>query len=293
VKPKDFGTIAEQLRRSTVQILNGNRGESGSGSGVIWNSGGLIVTNAHVMRHENARVELWDGRVFPATVHSRDNRRDLAALSIQTRGLPAAAPGDSSALRPGELVMAVGNPLGFVGALTTGVVHAIGPLRGLGRRPWVQAAVRLAPGNSGGPLADAQGSVVGLNTMVVAGGLALAIPSNSVADFLKRGAGVSLGVTVRPVNIRSNTIVGQAGVGQAGVGLMVLEIARNSPAETASLLPGDVLIAANNAAFSNVEDLSDAIDASAGRLLVLRFQRGGNAAREVAVQLNAPKTAAA
>ncbi len=288
MKPKDFGTIAEQLRRSTVQILNGNRGESGSGSGVIWDPGGLIVTNAHVMRHENARVELWDGRVFPATVHSRDNRRDLAALSIQTRGLPAAAPGDSLALRPGELVMAVGNPLGFVGALTTGVVHAIGPLRGLGRRPWVQAAVRLAPGNSGGPLADAQGSVVGLNTMVVAGGLALAIPSNSVADFLKRGAGVSLGVTVRPVNIRSN-----ATVGQASVGLMVLEIARNSPAETASLLPGDVLIAANNAAFSNVEDLSDAIDASAGRLLVLRFQRGGNAAREVAVQLNAPKTAAA
>src|SRR5258708_39970711 len=80
VKPKDFGTIAEQLRRSTVQILNGNRGESGSGSGVIWDSGGLIVTNAHVMRRENARVELWDGRVFPATVHSRDDRRDLAAL---------------------------------------------------------------------------------------------------------------------------------------------------------------------------------------------------------------------
>ncbi len=283
VKPKDFGTIAEQLRRSTVQILNGNRGESGSGSGVIWDSGGLIVTNAHVMRRENARVELWDGRVFPATVHSRDDRRDLAALRISTRGLPAAAAGDSSTLRPGELVMAVGNPLGFIGALTTGVVHAIGPLRGLGRRPWVQAAVRLAPGNSGGPLADAQGCVVGLNTMVVAGGLALAIPSNSIADFLKRGPGVSLGVTVRPVNIRSNTTLG----------LMVLEIARSSPAETASLLPGDVLIAANNAAFSNVEDLSDAIDASAGRLLMLRFMRGGSAAREVAVQLNAPKTAAA
>lgn len=283
MKPRGFGTIAEQLRRSTVQIVNGNRGESGSGSGVIWDPSGLIVTNAHVMRHENARVELWDGRVFPATVHSRDARRDLAALHINTRGLPAAAAGDSSALRPGELVMAVGNPMGFVGALTTGVVHAIGPLRGLGRRPWVQAAVRLAPGNSGGPLADAQGSVVGLNTMVVAGGLALAIPSNTVADFLKRGAGVALGVTVRPVNIRSRTTLG----------LMVLEIASNSPAEAASLLPGDVLIAANNTAFTNVEDLSDAIDASVGRTLVLRFLRGGSAAREVAVRMNVPKTVAA
>ncbi len=118
--------------------------------------------------------------------------------------------------------------------------------------------------------------------MVVAGGLALAIPSNTVVDFLKRGAGVSLGVTVRPVDIRSRTTIG----------LMVLEIARNSPAENASLLPGDVLIAANNASFSSFEDLSDAIDAATG-LLVLRFLRGGNAAREVAVQMNAPKTVAA
>src|SRR5260370_41436516 len=117
--------------------------------------------------------------------------------------------------------------------------------------------------------------------MVVAGGLALAIPSNSVADFLKRGAGVSLGVTVRPVNIRSRTTIGP----------MVLEIARNSPAENASLLLGDVLIAANNASFSSFEDLSDAIDAATGRLLVLRFLRGGSAAREVSVQLNTPQTA--
>jgi len=282
MKPRDFGETAEQLRRSTVQILNGDRGESGSGSGVIWDSVGLIVTNAHVLRRDNARVGLWDGRVFPASVQSRDDRRDLAALRINTFGLPAASHGDSSALRTGELVMAVGNPLGFVGALTTGVVHAIGPLRGLGRRTWVQADVRLAPGNSGGPLADAQGRVVGLNTMIVAGGLALAVPSNSVASFLKHGAGVSLGVTVRPVRT------------QAGrVGLMVLEIERGSPAEGASLLPGDILMAANGSAFGSFEDLSDAIDAAAGRVLVLKFLRGSSASREVAVQLRVFKTAAA
>lgn len=283
MKPKDFGETTEQLRRSTVQILNGNRGESGSGSGVVWESTGLIVTNAHVIRSGAAQVGFWDGRVFPARVHSRDDRRDLAALRVSTFGLPAALAGDSSALRPGELVMAVGNPLGFVGALTTGVVHAIGPFRGLGRRPWVQADVRLAPGNSGGPLADAQGRVVGLNTMIVAGGLALAVPSNTVADFLKRGAGVALGVTIRPVRTR----------GIATLGMMVLEISRDSPAEAASLLPGDILISANGAAFASFEDLGDAIEAATGGLLVIRFLRGSNSPREVAVQVTAPKSAAA
>ena len=279
---KSYGEITEQLRRSTVQIVNGNRRESGTGSGVIWDSTGLIVTNAHVVRQTNARVELWDGRVFPANVESRDDRRDLAALRINTFGLPAASPGDSSALRTGELVMAVGNPLGFVGALTTGVIHAIGPLRGLGRRTWVQADVRLAPGNSGGPLADAQGRVVGLNTMIVAGGLALAVPSNTIKDFLSRGDGVSLGVTVRPVRAQA-----------ARMGLMVLEIERASAAEAASLLPGDILIAANGSAFTAFEDLSDAIEASAGGVLHLKFLRGSNAPREVAVQLGGIKSAAA
>src|SRR5258708_38875961 len=105
--------------------------------------------------------------------------------------------------------MAIGNPLGFVGALTTGVIHAVGPIRGLGSRSWVQADVRLAPGNSGGPLADARGHVIGINTMV-AGRLALAIPSNVVQNFLSAGpSGAWLGVTVHPVKVpRPNSIAG-------------------------------------------------------------------------------------
>src|SRR5262249_59485595 len=106
------------------------------------------------------------------------------SLRISALGLPAATPGDSSSLRVGELVIAVGNPLGFIGALTTGVVHSFPA-----RQRWVAADVRLAPGNSGGPLADAQGRVVGINTMI-AGGLALAVASNAVGGLLKgRGAG--------------------------------------------------------------------------------------------------------
>src|SRR5258705_13171475 len=130
---------------------------------------------------------------FGITANSRqrsclDSRRDLAALCIAASGLPAVSVADSSQIRPGELVIAIGNPLGFVGALSTGVIQAVGPLRGIGSQQWVQAGVRLAPGNSGGPLADARGRVIGVNT-TVAGGLALAIPD------------AWLGVTVHPVRV--------------------------------------------------------------------------------------------
>ena len=282
--PGDFGQVTEQLRRSTVRIVDDEGdGERGSGSGVILDSSGLIVTNAHVVRRSRPRIELWDGRAFPAVVEARDDRRDLAALRIHTTGLRPAATGDSSRLRAGEMVLAVGNPLGFIGALTTGVVHAVGPLRGLGRRSWIQATVRLAPGNSGGPLADATGRVVGLNTMIVSGGLALAAPSNTVVDFLKHGAAVKLGVTVRPVRTR----------GGGRFGLMVLEMAPDSPAEAASLLPGDILVGANGSSFESIDDLGDALDAASGGLFVLTFLRGNNASREVTVRLQQPKSAAA
>src|SRR5207247_6092649 len=97
-----------------------------------------------------------------------------------------AAIGDSDALRVGELVLAVGNPLGLNGALTTGVVHAVGSADSERGHGWVRADVRLAPGNSGGPLADARGRVIGINSMI-AGGLALAVPSNAVGEFLGQG----------------------------------------------------------------------------------------------------------
>ena len=271
----DFGEVAERLRRVTVQVHAG-RGQRGSGSGVIWSEDGLIVTNAHVARTDRPRIELWDGREFEADVIARDGRRDVASLKIGARSLPAATAGDSSALRPGELVMAVGNPLGFVGALTTGVVHAIGPMRGAGRQSWVQAAVRLAPGNSGGPLADARGRVIGLNTMIVAGGLALAVPSNAVAEFLRRGSsGVTLGVTVRPVLLED----------RRSLALLVLQVDPKSAADAASLLIGDLLLGANGRRFESVDDLADAID-SADAILTLQFLRGDRTKeREVAVRL--------
>jgi serine protease Do len=270
-----FGEIAEQLRRSTVLIHAGGRG---SGSGVIWSSEGVIVTNAHVVRGSNVGVQLWDGREFNASITARDPRRDLAALRIGASSLPAACPADSSQLRPGELAIAIGNPLGFVGALTTGVIHAIGPLHALGSQIWVQASVRLAPGNSGGPLADARGRVMGINTMV-AGRLALAIPSNAVRDFLAAGPGsVWLGVAVHPVRLPHAS--------GRKFGLVLLEVEPGSPAAQASLMAGDILLGTEERPFQSLDDLADAMDGKGLRLLRLEFLRGDySRVRRVTVRL--------
>jgi serine protease Do len=268
-----YGEVGERLRRSTVQV---RAGQQSAGSGVIWDSTGLIVTNAHVAQTRQLTVELWDGRKYPAELSARDGRRDLAALRVDGRQLEPAIAGDSSRLRPGEIVIAVGNPLGFTGALSTGVIHTMGPLRGLGNREWVQASIRLAPGNSGGPLADAMGRVIGINTMVVSGGLALAVPVNTVERFLRTGPPVELGVTVRPVRVPS----------RSGIGLLVLEVAGGSPADEASLKTGDVLTGANGTPFRSPGDLSAAIERSEGSSLSIEFVRGGvDRRREVSVRL--------
>jgi serine protease Do len=280
-----LGEIAEKLRRSTVVIQSGGRG---SGSGVIWSSDGSIITNAHVARGMLVKVQLWDGQAFDATIASRDSRRDLALLRIGAMNLPSVSVADSSQVRPGELAIAVGNPLGFVGALTTGVIHTVSPLRGLGSQSWVQADVRLAPGNSGGPLADARGRLIGINTMT-AGRLALAIPSNVVRDFLSTGPSDAwLGVTVHPVRIpRPNA----AGRSVQAFGLLLCEVEPDSPASSASLLPGDVLLGTEEATFASLADLAKILQGSNRRLLRLEFLRGDySLVRRVTVQLGVQRS---
>jgi serine protease Do len=279
-----FGEVTERLRRITVQVLAGG---ASRGSGVIWREDGQVVTNAHVLHGSRVEVELWNGRRFRADIQNTDRRRDLASLQMDTRqmdtrqmdtgGLGSAVPGDSNALRPGELVIAVGSPYGFSGAVSTGVIHSVGALSGFPSRPWVVSDVRLAPGNSGGPLANARGQVVGLNTMI-AGGLALAIPSRSVEHFLARatsGRTAYLGVTARPVEAAAGNI-----------GFLVLEIASLSPAEQASLLAGDLLLGAGGRPFRSPVDLEDAIHSSHDGRLEIEFRRGaGRELRKVVAQL--------
>lgn len=174
--------VGERVRASTVQISDGRRG---AGSGVVWRTRGWVVTNAHVVRTPGAKIHLPDGRKFDAELVARDPEKDLAALRADGLDLPIAEIGASTELRVGQLVIAVGCPYGLSGAVSAGIVHAMGPIAALGDRQWIQGDLELAPGNSGGPLADASGRVVGINTMI-AGGLGLAIPSYDVEQFLRR-----------------------------------------------------------------------------------------------------------
>lgn len=179
---------AATLRRSTVEVRTDG---TGSGSGIIWQTNGLIVTNAHVARTSHATIVFDDGRAVDGVVTARDPSRDLAAIEIESAGLslPVASIGHPTDLRAGDIVLALGNPLGVVGAMAFGVVHAIEARSGAPR--WIRADIRLAPGNSGGPLADARGRIVGVNTLI-ANGLGVAVPVTSVMRFLaETGVGLS------------------------------------------------------------------------------------------------------
>lgn len=259
----DLIAVADRLRRSTVQVRSHRRG---GGSGVIWRSDGLIITNAHVLRGSKASVELFDGQVLDATVVAKDLKWDLAALSVDAVDLPAAAIADSSALRVGELVLAVGNPLGLIGALTTGIIHAVDTSD---KGNWIKADVRLSPGNSGGPLANAQGRVIGINSMIVEG-MAIAIPSNTVERFLKqRGTHPQLGVTLQPVLLTLDN--------SQTLGLVVLAVADDSLAQENGLSIGDVLIGVNGERLSDPNALSNIVsNAEFGDVLQLEFLRGGH-----------------
>jgi len=179
----DLEPLAERLRQVTVELTDGRHGV---GSGVLWPQG-CVVTNAHVVREPRLAIRLVDGRRVEGQVVARDTDADLALLRIAGAGLPIAKLAESGSARVGSLVVAIGHPLGVRGALTAGIIHAIGPIIPGGRR-WIQADLKLAPGNSGGPLADASGHVVGLNAMIV-GALALAVPVHDMRQFV-RAAGV-------------------------------------------------------------------------------------------------------
>ncbi|MBV8830724.1 MAG: trypsin-like peptidase domain-containing protein [Acidobacteriaceae bacterium] len=277
-KPSSFpGRVAEVLRRSTVQVKSDFAAVGGVGSGIIL-PGNAVLTNAHVGRGNNISIECWDGAAMRAAAVRSDSQRDLCLLECagNLTGPPVTL-GDSERLQPGTPVFAVGNPLGFIGAVSTGTVHSIGSfgLRSpLLRQSWIRARLVLAPGNSGGPLADFTGAVVGLNTMVVSGGIALAVPSRGIQSFLKN-SGVTLGVTIRPVRLPDGATA-----------LMILELSPGGPADVASLLPGDILLSANDRPLVSPDALEQSMtDAKDGQLHLV-FRRGGQSnARQVTVQL--------
>lgn len=189
MSPPFHAVAADWLKQSVVEVrLNGS-----AGSGFTWGFD-VVVTNAHVVRASQVEVRLPDGQVRSARVRLADPARDLALLDVPGLGLPAVQRRDPRRLRPGEALFAIGHPLGIRHALSSGVLHGVGRLpdgypvaADIRRRVWVQADLRLAPGNSGGPLADSEGRVVGINTMIV-GGLALAVPILEVEALVRARA---------------------------------------------------------------------------------------------------------
>ena len=172
--------LLEKLRPSVVIVRTGR----GHGAGTVWNGErGWIVTNAHVAQGPRALVDTSDGRTLEAAVVARDTENDLALIHVAARDLVAAPIGNSQTLRVGEIVVALGHPHGQAYSASFGIVSGTGPTwmdgitRGFGSpRPLLQADLALAPGNSGGPLVNARGEVVGVNCMVASPGIALAVP---------------------------------------------------------------------------------------------------------------------
>ena len=178
-----LASVVQEVQRSLVVIQSGR---FGAGAGVIWQSDGLILTNFHVVAHGHVRVILADGREFAARRVLHEPGLDLALLQIDATGLPAASSADSRLLRVGQLVMALGHPWGQRGMVTTGIISGLGSVQindARGSIDIIRSDVSLAPGNSGGPLIDASGAVIGINTMVVGGDLGVAIPSHVIAGF--------------------------------------------------------------------------------------------------------------
>ena len=193
----DMADVVDKVRRSLVQVSTGGRGV---GAGTIWHSQGLIVTNAHVVgrgyrRHastQSLRVTLPDGSVRPARLLARNTDLDVAVLMVEADGLSPIELGESTSLRPGQWVVALGHPWGVAGSATGGVIIGSGsdlPEMSPAGNEWIAVGLPLRPGYSGGPLVDARGRLVGLNTMVAGPQVGMAVPVHLVKQFLHQELG--------------------------------------------------------------------------------------------------------
>ena len=267
----------------------GPRPEGGSGSGFLFTPDGLILTNSHVV-HGARRIEVTvqDGRHLEASLVGDDPDTDLAVVRVTGDELVAAALGDSAGLRPGQLVIAIGNPLGFQATVTAGVVSAVGrSLRSRSGRLMdniIQTDSALNPGNSGGPLVDSRGEVVGVNTAVIlpAQGLCFAIPSNTarwVASRLIQHGRIRrgwLGLGGQTAKLQRRLVLHHQLAADSG--MLVLQVEPGSPAQGASLQEGDVIVGFAGEPVAGVDDLhrlltEDRIGTSTALTLIRRAEK--------------------
>ena len=295
-----FGRIPGVVRKvgpSTVAVLVEGGAGRGEGSGVIWRSDGVIVTNHHVVAGaRRVQVALASGQRIGARVQASDPRTDLAILRVRRDGLPAA---EIASTRPqvGELAVAMGAPLGFENTATAGIVSGLDrSIPTGGRTPalvgLIQTDAPISPGNSGGPLANATGQVIGINVAYIppqarAVSIGFAIPStvarDVISELLADGSvehaflGVQLGAVTADIAERFGL--------SADEGALVLEVVTGSPADRAGLRPGDLIVEVAGQPARQVEDVLAALRRrDPGDRLAVVVVRGGDR-REVTVRL--------
>jgi S1-C subfamily serine protease len=283
--------VAEQLTPKVASLRVPRRGSSGRGGGeslgsaVVFTTDGFLLTNAHVVgQAATGTAAFWDGTSVPFQVVGADPLSDLAVLRATGDTPPPAVLGEADDLVVGQLVVAVGNPLGLAGSVTAGVVSALGRSMPAGQHGLIEDVIQtdaaLNPGNSGGALADSHARVVGINTAVAGVGLGLAVPVNAtsrrIMSALMREGRVRrayLGLVVAPAPVAP---AWRQRLGGRATGLRVASVVPGGPADRAGLRPGDLLLSAGGEEVAAAQDLQRLMFAEAiGRRLAITVMRNG------------------
>jgi S1-C subfamily serine protease len=286
-------SVTERVGPAVVRVEShqkqaAGRAGHGVGSGVVISQDGLILTNHHVVEGADAlQIGDADGHFMQASVVGEDADTDLAVLRVSApRDLPIAHLGDSKSLRRGQLVVAIGNPLGFESTVTAGVISALGrTIRARNGRlieDLIQTDAALNPGNSGGPLVSSRGDVIGINTAIIAGaqGICFAVASNTASfvltEILRHGrvrrALVGVSAETAPVARRHAHAAGIANRS----GAMITGLAADGPADVAGFLRGDIVVALDGQSVTGVDDLIRLLNAERiGRSLTVDVLRLG------------------
>mgnify|MGYP001606506307 CR=1 FL=1 len=271
-------SLAAAVEKAAQSVVSVDARHHVPASGVVWSAEGEILTADHVIQNDDhILVSLPDGKTHKAALLGRDPGSDLALLKIELKGL--SLPEFSDDVKVGHLVFAVGRPDSVQAALGN-VVAVGGPVHGRRRHfdAYIQSELTMYPGFSGGPLVDASGRVVGLNSSALARGASLAIPvsvARTIAEALRRDGRVKrgfLGVGTQPVALSDEMA---AKVGQR-TGLMVIGVEKNSPAAAGGMLQGDVIVSLAEHAIAEIEDLQAALGPdTVGKSVTAKVVRGG------------------